>query len=203
MPKKLLHGIDITAPGGIEKLMSFHRAMFGDAVMEADPDASTAPAGEPNTDPAPKAEEFKAPASQEELDRIIQGRLDRERKRFGDYDDLKARAARLDEIEEANKTEAQKTADRLAELERVNAELSTAKLRSDVAADKGVPAGLLTGATKEELEASADALIEFRGEQKPAVPSSTALSKVNGASKVEPFATSPGLGTLRAAYDNS
>ena len=35
-------GIDITAPGGIAKLMNFHRLTFGDAVMEADPDAAAA-----------------------------------------------------------------------------------------------------------------------------------------------------------------
>lgn len=32
-------GIDITAPGGIERLMDFHRLTFGDAVMEVDGDA--------------------------------------------------------------------------------------------------------------------------------------------------------------------
>lgn len=35
-----------------------------------------------------------------------------------------------------------------------------------MAAAKGVPVGLLHGSTKEELESSADALIEFRGEKK-------------------------------------
>lgn len=139
---------------------------------------STAPAGEP-TDQQ-QASAFEAITSQEDFDRRLAARLDRERKRFQDYDELKAKAAKLSEIEEANKTEAQKTAERLAELERQNAELSTAKLRSDVAAAKGVPAGLLTGSTQEELEASADALIEFRGEQKQA-PSSSALKRVNGA----------------------
>jgi hypothetical protein len=138
---------------------------------------NTAVAGETTEQEAP---EFNAPSSQEELDRIIEARLARERKRFQDYDDLKARAAKLSEIEEANKTEAQKTAERLAELERQNAELATAKLRADVAIAKGVPAALLTGSTQEELEASADALIEFRGEQKQA-PSSSALNRVNGA----------------------
>ena len=138
---------------------------------------NTAEAGETTEQEAP---EFNAPSSQEELDRIIEARLARERKRFQDYDDLKARAAKLSEIEESNKTEAQKTAERLAELERQNAELATAKLRADVAIAKGVPAALLTGSTQEELEASADALIEFRGEQKQA-PSSSALNRVNGA----------------------
>lgn len=135
----------------------------------------TAVAGE-NTEPVT---EFKAPASQADLDRIIQDRVARERAKFADYDDVKARAAKLSEIEEANKTETEKVAERLAIAEKRAAELEVKSLRSDVALAKGVPAALLTGSTQEELEAAADALIEFRGEVKPAAPSSPALSRVN------------------------
>lgn len=42
MSKRTIHGIDLTAPGGIEKLFAVHRATFGDAVMEADPEAAAA-----------------------------------------------------------------------------------------------------------------------------------------------------------------
>ena len=125
------------------------------------------------------ADEFKAPASQEELDRIIQGRLDRERKRFSDYDDLKARADKLAEIESANQTEAEKVQARLDAAEKRAVELESKALRAEVAAAKGVPSVLLTGSTQEELEASADALLTFRGEQKPAGPSSSSLNRVN------------------------
>lgn len=123
--------------------------------------------------------EFEPITSQEDLDRLVGSRLDRERKKFADYDSLKAQATELEAIKEANKTAEQKTADRVAELERANAELTGEKMRSDVAAAKGVPASLLTGSTQEELEAAADALIAFRGEQKQA-PSSPALGRVNG-----------------------
>ena len=125
------------------------------------------------------ADEFKAPSSQEELDRIIQGRLDRERKRFADYDDLKVRAAKLAEIESANQTEAEKVLARLDAAEKRAVELESKALRAEVAAAKGVPSALLTGSTQEELEAAADALIAFRGEQKPAGPSSSSLNRVN------------------------
>jgi len=125
------------------------------------------------------ADEFKAPASQEELDRIIQGRLDRERKRFSDYNDLKARADKLAEIESANQTEAEKVQARLDAAEKRAVELESKALRAEVAAAKGVPSALLTGSTQEELEASADALLTFRGEQKPAGPSSSSLNRVN------------------------
>jgi hypothetical protein len=140
-------------------------------------DDITADAGEHTDDTASEA--FAAPASQEELDRIIQARLDRERKKFGDYDELKKAADRLAQLEEANKSEAEKTAERLAAAEKRAAELEAKALRSEVAAAKGVPSALLTGSTQEELEAAADALIAFRGEQKPAGPSSTSLNRVN------------------------
>lgn len=123
--------------------------------------------------------EFKAPTSQEELDRIINTAVARTHKKYGDYEELRAKAAKLAEIEEANKTEAEKNAERLAAAEAKAAELESRALRSEVAADKGVPSSLLTGSTREELEASAEALIEFRGEQKAPSPSSNALKRVN------------------------
>ena len=140
-------------------------------------DDITADAGELTE--ASAADAFKAPASQEELDRIIQARLDRERKKFPtDYDELKAKAAKLTEIEEANKTEAEKAQARAEAAEKRAAELEAKALKAEVAAAKGVPVSLLTGSTQEELEAAADALIAFRGEQKSG-PTSGALSRVN------------------------
>lgn len=139
-------------------------------------DDITADAGE-HTENA--ADDFKAPASQEELDRIIQSRLDRERKRFSDYDDIKAKAARLAELEDANKTEAEKVQARLDAAEKRAVELESKALRAEVAAAKGVPVALLTGSTQDELEAAADALIAFRGEPKQAGPSSSSLNRVN------------------------
>lgn len=112
-----------------------------------------------------QGEGFEPIASQEALDKIIQARVARERKRFEDYDELKAKADRLAEFEESQKTEAQKQQEALDEAQRELAELRVAKVRAEVAAAKGVPVGLLTGGTQDELEAAADALIEFRGER--------------------------------------
>lgn len=75
--------------------------------------------------------------------------------------------AKVKAFEDAQKTEAEKQAERLAEFERENAELKSAKTRAEVAAAKGVPAALLSGGSQAELEASADALIAFRGEVQP------------------------------------
>lgn len=75
--------------------------------------------------------------------------------------------AKIKAFEDAQKSEAEKQAERLAEFERENAELKAAKTRAEVAAAKGVPANLLSGSSLEELEASADALIAFKGAQEP------------------------------------
>lgn len=109
---------------------------------------------------------FEAITSQEQLDKLIGARLKREAQKFGDYDDLKAKAAKFDAAQDAAKTEAQKLQDKLAEAERRATTAETNALRADVAREKGVPAKSLTGSTREELEASADELIEWRGEQK-------------------------------------
>lgn len=73
------------------------------------------------------------------------------------------KAKQFDEITEAQKTELQKALDKAAEAEAKAAEIEHRAVRAEVAAAKGVPAALLSGNTQEELEASADALIEFRG----------------------------------------
>lgn len=74
------------------------------------------------------------------------------------------KAKRLDELEESQKTELQKVADRAAAAEARADETEVRAIRAEVAAAKGIPAALLSGTTQEELEASADALIEFRGQ---------------------------------------
>lgn len=118
-----------------------------------------------------EGKEFQAITSQEDFDKAIQSRIARERAKFQDYDQLKASAEKLREFEESQKTEAQKAQERLEAAEKRAATLELQAARAEVAAEKGVPAGLLAGVTREELEASADALIAFKGEgvRKPRV----------------------------------
>lgn len=59
------------------------------------------------------AQEFKAITSQADLDKVLGERLARERAKYADYDDIKAKAAKVDEAAEASKTEAQKLAERI------------------------------------------------------------------------------------------
>lgn len=82
----------------------------------------------------------------------------------------KAAADELTQLKEAQKTDEQKRQEREAERDRELAELKADKLRSEVAEAKSdpekgihVPAHLLRGSTREELEKSADELIKFKG----------------------------------------
>lgn len=81
-------------------------------------------------------------------------------------------AKRLAEIEEASKTEAQKQAEKLAEYEAKVREYETreqiAAWANEVSMETGVPAVVLKGSTKEELEAHAAQLKPLIGQ--PAAP---------------------------------
>lgn len=83
-------------------------------------------------------------------------------------DELRKAAKRLKEIEDANKSELDKARDGQTAAERRATEAETKLLRMEVAIEKGlspVQAKRLVGATREELEADADDLLEsFKAE---------------------------------------
>lgn len=88
--------------------------------------------------------EFAAITSQEEFDRRIKDRIARVKAAPpADYEDLKAKAARLDEIEEANKTELERERDRATKAEeeaaRVKAEAQQIRLDAALLAELAKP----------------------------------------------------------------
>lgn len=96
---------------------------------------------------------------QADVDRIVKERVARERAKYSDYDELKAKAAGSKTLEE-----------RLASLE---GELTTAKaaaLRSDIAAKHGLSAEdrdlFLTGTDESTLNAQAQRLAEREADRK-------------------------------------
>lgn len=95
------------------------------------------------------------------------------------------KAKRFDELEEASKSELQKALEAQAAAEARAAAAEVAALRGRVAAAKGVPLDLLTGATEEEITAAADALLAWRkpadGGQQGKPPASSAAAGVAGA----------------------
>lgn len=97
--------------------------------------------------------EYKAPATQADLDAIIKQRVERERAKFADYNDLKAKARQFDDVQQASKTEAEKANDRITSLERELAETKSTALRSRIQAKHGITdedAALFLTATDEE-----------------------------------------------------
>ena len=79
----------------------------------------------------------------------------------------------LKEYEDRDKTELQRALERADAAEKQATEAKFTALRTKVAASKGVPASSLTGATEDELTASADELIAWRDQNtttKPAAP---------------------------------
>lgn len=160
--KGLPHGIDLTAPGGIDRLFAFHRATFGDAQM------NTNDAGGNGEQANPKPQAPRT-FTQEELNAIAAEERRKTAEKFADYDDLKAKAAKLDQAEQENQTELQKAIARAEKAEKAAADERAGReaaermsLSATVAAEKGVPASHISGSTREELEKSADQLIAWR-----------------------------------------
>lgn len=142
------------------------------------------PEGGNNSAETPGADEFKAITSQEDLNRIISERVKRVEAKFGDYKDVKTKAAKLDEIENANRTEAEKAQARIAELE---SELNGVRgefTRTRIAAEHGITdpediALFLTGSDEETLTKQAQRLAgrtEDRKKQGNVVPNEGAHS---------------------------
>lgn len=130
---------------------------------------------DPPTPPAPEPgggqqEEFRAITSQEQLDRIIGERLARERGKYAGYDDLKAKAAKFDEIENQNKTELQKALERAEAAEKAAKQAVREKLQREIADELGLPVKLasrLKGDTADEMRADGAEIAADLGVAKP------------------------------------
>lgn len=123
------------------------------------------------TQTAPEAEAEQTPKTftQEDVNRIVANRVSK----YSDYEELKAKAAKFDEAEEAQKTELEKAQERAnklqSELDGIKAAEELRKMRNEVSKQTGVPAELLTGTTEEECREQANGIIQFR-DQKPGYP---------------------------------
>ena len=111
--------------------------------------------------------------TQDEVNAIVGKRLAEEKSKFADYEEIKAKAAKFDEAEEANKSELQKAMERANNLE---AELNGLKkseeirqTRERIATETGIPANLLTGDTEESCKAQAEAIKAFATPNYPKV----------------------------------
>lgn len=85
--------------------------------------------------------------TQEEVNSIVADRLSRERAKYADYDDLKAKASQYDTTK--------------AQLDALNSANARRDMIARVAAATGCPAELLTGDTEEACTAQAQAITAF------------------------------------------
>jgi hypothetical protein len=97
----------------LDDLFAHHRHRFGGWLMEGDGSGGDAGAGGAGSGAGDDGKEkgYTAPASQADLDRIISDRLAREREKYADYSDLKAKAEAHDAALEAAKSDADKAID--------------------------------------------------------------------------------------------
>lgn len=124
--------------------------------------------------------DFKPIESQEELDRIIGERLSRQKEKFSDYDQLKARVAELETENgglraalDESKSKFEGETKKIAELEKQVAGYETAQLRQRVAIDFGLPLDLadrLTGDDEAGLRSDAERLAGYFKQSEPLPP---------------------------------
>lgn len=142
----------------------------------------------------PTAQEPDRTFTQAEMDAVIADRLRRERAKYADYEDLKAKAAKFDEAEEAGKTDLQRAREEAetyrARADALQRDIDARNARDKVAAEKGVPASLLTGTTEEECAAQAEAMLKWRGpaQNYPAVPDGGEVRHSGGGKTRDQFA---------------
>ena len=103
--------------------------------------------------------------TQEEMDSIIEGRLAREHEKYADYDSLKEKAGKYDEMQEQSKSELQKANEKnqalQKELDQLKKDGTVRQVKEKVAKDTGVPAELLTGEDEETCKKQAEAILKF------------------------------------------
>jgi len=103
--------------------------------------------------------------TQDELNAILGERISKEKSKYADYESLKEKAAKFDELEEKNKSALEKANEAAAsykkELEELKKTNSIKEIRAKVSDSMKVPASLLHGTTEEECKAEAKAILEF------------------------------------------
>lgn len=103
--------------------------------------------------------------TQSELNSIIEGRLKKESAKYSDYEELKTKASKFDEMTEANKSELQKANEKAIALQAKIDEMTKAKevteIRNKVASETGIPVNLLTGENEDACREQAAGILAF------------------------------------------
>ena len=118
--------------------------------------------------------------TQDQVNAIVGERLKSIRAKYADYDELKTKASRYDEIEEESKTELQRAKELAVSLQDQIDNMKKAEtvrtIRESVAAQTGVPAALLTAENEEDCLEQANKILAFA---KPSYPNVKDGGEVN------------------------
>ena len=106
---------------------------------------------------------FEAITSQDQLDKVLSKRLERERAKYADYEELKQKAAEAAD----SRSEVEKLHDRVKELEQERHQSAIEAAKAKAASEHGVPADLLVGDDTDAIEAHAKRLSEYVAAQAP------------------------------------
>lgn len=144
----------------------------------------------PETGPDQESSESK------EFSRALSKRTAEIRTKYSDYDELKAKAAKLDEIEEAQKSELDKLRKQAQKAERERDELKAARERDQLVGDIAKETGLdrsvvemLSGdgdQLREHAQALAKTIGETRKQQESKLPPAPPLTRTQPVSDMSP-----------------
>lgn len=138
----------------------------------------------PSDAPKPKAPEL---LTNDQVNALLAKQKREMAEKFADYDDLRAKASKLDEIEQASKSELQKLLDENTTLktrvEFFEREKQVAAWAAEITKDSGIPPEALRGNTKEELEQHFNvlsALVPKQQQKRHVVPPGTPSGEQTG-----------------------
>ena len=131
--------------------------------MSDNPTPNDMPNADAKADEASADGGFEAITSQEQLDKILSKRLERERAKYSDYEELKQKAAEAAD----SRSEVEKLHDRVKELEQERHQSAVEAAKAKAASEYGVPSDLLVGDDTDAIEAHAKRLAEYVAAQAP------------------------------------
>ena len=131
--------------------------------MSDNPTPNDMPNASTESEGAEAGSGFEAITSQEQLDKILSKRLERERAKYSDYEELKKKAAEAAD----SRSEVEKLHDRVKELEQERHQSAMEAAKAKAASEYGVPADLLVGDDTDAIEAHAKRLAEYVAAQAP------------------------------------
>lgn len=144
-----------------------------------------------NQDKTTETEEAKT-FTQEEVNHIVGKRVAIEAAKYADFDELKAKAAKFDEMEEANKSELEKAREKATALEEklkgIEKAESIRQMKEKVSEATGVPVSLITAEAEDEAMEQAQAIKQYATPNYPTVRDSGETNPVNKAKTRDQFA---------------